>query len=80
MTVNKPSVANLLKCPNCGNDREFFEITDDVVTTTYYIQNPDGSFTLEERTSQTLGDAKLYCSTCEEDLSEFHQRFSEMIF
>ncbi len=80
MTVTKTTVANLLKCPNCGNDREFFEITDDVVTTTHYIQNPDGSFTLEERTSQTMGDAKLYCGNCEEDLSDFHQRFSEMIF
>jgi len=80
MAVNTQKVANLLKCPYCGNDREFFEITDDVVTTTYYVQNPDGSFTIEDRNSQTLGDARLFCGSCEEDLSSFHQRFSEMIF
>lgn len=76
----QPKVANLLKCPYCGNDKSFFEISDDVITTTHYVQNKDGSFTIEERTSQSLGDVRLYCGNCEEDLSSFHQRFSEMIF
>jgi DNA-directed RNA polymerase subunit M/transcription elongation factor TFIIS len=73
-------VGNLLRCPHCGNDRSFFEITDDVITTTHYAQNPDGSFTIEEQSSQALGDVKLFCGNCEEDLTVFHQRFSEMIF
>jgi hypothetical protein len=80
MPFSRPAVANLLKCPYCDNDSDFFEISDDVITTTHYLQNKDGSFTLEKRSSQSLGDVKLFCGNCEEDLSSFHQRFSEMIF
>jgi hypothetical protein len=80
MSFSQPAVVNLLKCPYCGNDTNFFEISDDVVTTTHYVQNRDGSFTLEQRSSQSLGDVKLFCGACEEDLSTFYQRFSEMIF
>lgn len=80
MSYSQPKVANLLRCPHCGNSASFFEITDDVITTTHYIQNEDGSFTLEEKTSQSLGDVKFFCGECEEDLTSFHQRFSEMIF
>jgi len=77
---DQPKVGNLLKCPYCGNEKGFFEITDDVITTTHYVQNRDGSFTIENKSSQSLGDVKLFCGNCEEDLSSFHQRFSEMIF
>lgn len=80
MSYSQPKVANLLRCPHCGNSANFFEITDDVITTTHYIQNEDGSFTLEEKSSQSLGDVKFFCGECEEDLTSFHQRFSEMIF
>jgi hypothetical protein len=80
MPMPQPKVVNLLKCPYCDNDKDFFEITDDVITTTHYVQNKDGSFTIEEKSSQSLGDVKLFCGNCEEDLSSFHQRFSEMIF
>jgi hypothetical protein len=75
-----PKVVHLIKCPSCGNEKDFFEIIDDVVTTTHYVQNPDGSFTIEEKSSQALGDVKLFCGECEEDLTSFHQRFTEMIF
>jgi hypothetical protein len=27
-----------------------------------------------------MGDVKLFCGGCDEDLTDFHQRFSEMIF
>lgn len=80
MSTFKPTVANLLKCPYCGNNRTFFTITDDAITTTHYVQNADGSFTLEERSSEIMGEVKLFCGNCEEDISSFHQRFSEMIF
>lgn len=80
MPLRPPRVANLLKCPYCGNEKNFFEISDDVITTTHYIQNEDGSFTIEDKSSQALGDVKLFCGNCEEDLSSFYQRFSEMIF
>jgi hypothetical protein len=80
MPYTQPKVVNLLRCPHCGNASNFFEISDDVITTTHYIQNEDGSFTLEEKTSQSLGDVKFFCGNCEEDLTSLHQRFSEMIF
>lgn len=80
MHLHEPRVGNLLKCPYCGNESDFFEITDDVITTTHYVQNSDGSFTIENKNSQSLGDVKLFCGNCEEDLTSFHQRFSEMIF
>jgi len=38
MPIGLPKVGNLLRCPYCGNESEFFEITDDVITTTHYIQ------------------------------------------
>jgi hypothetical protein len=75
-----PKVVSLLKCPHCGNEKDFFEITDDVITTTHYVQNSDGSFTIEDESSETMGTVRLLCGNCEEDMTEFHQRFSEMIF
>lgn len=80
MPISQMTVANLLRCPHCDNETDFFEITDDVITTTHYVQNKDGSFTLENKSAQSLGDVKLFCGNCEEDLTSFHQRFSEMIF
>lgn len=75
-----PAPANRISCPNCGNDEDFYEIAEDVIITTRYIQNQDGSFTPEEDSSQVLGEVKLICGQCQEDLSIFHQRFTEMIF
>lgn len=73
-------IANKLRCPSCGNEQCFFEINEDVITTTHYLQNTDGSFTLEERTEQSFGSPKLFCNECEEDMTNYHQQFSKMIF
>lgn len=67
-------------CPECANDLDFIEIADDVVITTRYIQNDDGSFTQEEDESQVLGEIKFFCGECDADLTEFHKRFLEMLF
>lgn len=67
-------------CPECGNDGEFLEVADDVVLTTRYIQHNDGSFSQESDESQVLGEVKFYCGECGADLSQFHQRFLEMLF
>ena len=75
-----PSPSNRLICPSCGNDNDFYEIAEDVTITTRYIQNLDGSFTPEEDTSQVLGEIKLICGQCQEDMSSFYQHFSEMLF
>ncbi|HET97177.1 MAG TPA: hypothetical protein ENN98_00440 [Desulfurivibrio alkaliphilus] len=70
----------LIKCPHCGNDRDFLEVADNVIITTNYRQNSDGSFTQEGDESQILGEIKLYCGECNSDLSQFHSRFLEMLF
>jgi hypothetical protein len=80
MHIKDRSVANLLSCPACGNNEDFIEVAENVVITTTYLQNPDGSFTPEEDSSQILGPVRLLCGECQEDLTAFHQRFSEMLF
>ncbi len=75
-----PAPSNRLTCPKCGNDKDFYEIAEDVTITTHYVQNIDGSFTPGEDESQILGEIRLICGQCEENLSTFHQHFSEMLF
>jgi hypothetical protein len=67
-------------CPECGNDQNFFEVANDVSITTRYVQNSDGSFTPQSHESTILGDIRLYCGECYADLSQYYQRFAEMIF
>ena len=74
------AVANLLKCPQCGNQRDFLEVIENEIITNHYSQNPDGSFSFNEQSSQSTGTSSLYCAVCEEDLSGFLDRFLEMIF
>jgi len=78
--VNVPGIANRLVCPVCGNDEVFFELASDVLLTSHYIQNSDGSFTHESDSSQINGEVLLFCGSCQEDLTQYHQRFKEMIF
>ena len=81
-TKEKPSPAGAAKitCPVCGNDSDFLEVADDVVLTSRYIQNPDGSFTEDGDDSQVLGEVKFLCGECHADLTKFHQRFLDMLF
>lgn len=75
------SKSNLhITCPNCGNDRDFFEVADHVILTTHYIQNDDCSFTQDGDESQILGKIRFFCAECNSDLSQFHQRFVDMLF
>ncbi|MEW6218579.1 MAG: hypothetical protein AB1634_03480 [Thermodesulfobacteriota bacterium] len=67
-------------CPNCGNDSEFYEVADGVVLTTRYFQNEDGSFSADGDESEIHGEIRLFCGECHADLSQFHQRFREMLF
>jgi len=67
-------------CPACGNDKEFLEIADDVILTSRYEQNEDGSFSQLGDDSQVLGEIRLYCGECNADVSFFHQRFLDMLF
>lgn len=71
---------NRIICPECGNDEDFIEVAENVIITTLYTQNQDGSFTLEEDDSQVLGPIKLLCAQCEADISQYHGRFAEMLF
>jgi len=76
----KVQVSNLLRCPECGNDREFVEVSGEVITTTFYQQNPDGSFTPVDQESEQASGPHLYCGNCEKDLSALYPRFAEMVF
>lgn len=67
-------------CPDCGNDSDFLEVADEVIITTQYTQNADGSFSQVGDESQVLGEIKLFCGECNADLSQFYQRFLEMLF
>lgn len=67
-------------CPECGNESDFLEVADDVILTTRYIQNEDGSFSQEVDDSQVLGEIKFYCGECGTNLDQYHQRFLEMLF
>lgn len=79
-SAHPTGITNRLICPVCGNDEDFFELANDVLQTSYYKQNSDGSFTHESDASQINGDVMLFCGSCEEDLTYYHQRFREMIF
>ncbi len=67
-------------CQECGNNTEFLEVADDVILTTRYIQNQDGSFSQENDESEVLGEVRFYCGECGADLRKFHNRFMEMLF
>ncbi|HCC53835.1 MAG TPA: hypothetical protein DEQ20_02760 [Desulfobulbaceae bacterium] len=75
-----PKSRTRICCPHCGNDTDFFEIADGVVLTTRYLQNSDGSFIQESDESQVLGEIKFFCGECNQDLSEYHNHFLEMLF
>ena len=81
---NKPKFlaksSKRIVCPICGNDHDFLEIADGVLITSRYMQNSDGSFTLDGDDSQVLGELKFFCGECNTDLSRFHQHFMEMLF
>jgi hypothetical protein len=79
-TARPPGIANRLVCPACGNDETFIELAHDVMLTSYYHQNSDGSFTHESDATQINGEILLFCGACQEDLTHCHQRFREMIF
>ncbi len=67
-------------CPHCGNDREFVEVARNVIVTTTYIQNDDGSFTPEHGDSDVHGNVGLFCGRCDADLTTFYNHLMEMIF
>jgi len=75
-----PQTGRRIVCPTCGNDWYFYEIAEDVVLTTRYCQNADGSFTPQSDDSRILGEIKLYCGECQADMSQFHDRFVGMLF
>ncbi len=78
--LDETHFAPRMKCPHCDNDLDFFEISEEAIIVSHYIQNPDGTFSIEDTSIKSVGGSKLFCGSCEEELSELHQRFSEMIF
>jgi len=72
--------AGRIVCQQCGNNSNFVEIAENVLVTTHYSQNSDGSFTSEENTTEILGEIKFICGKCGEDMTRFHAHFLEMSF
>jgi len=72
--------AGRIICPHCGNSKNFVEIADNVMLTSHYIQNHDGSFSQVDTETDVAGGVKLFCGQCRADLSVFHHHFREMIF
>lgn len=69
-----------ISCPHCGNDTDFYEVAEDVIITTFYVQNEDGSFTATSDESEILGEVKFYCGECHHELKEYHEHFLQMLF
>jgi len=67
-------------CQQCGNNAKFVEIAENVLVTTHYLQNSDGSFTPEENTTEIFGEVKFICGICGADMTRFHAHFLEMSF
>ncbi len=80
--VNVPSGQPIgrIACPSCGNDRNFIEVARDVIVTTSYVQNMDGSFTPEDNDTEIVGKVGLFCGQCNADLSAFINHLQEMTF
>ena len=69
-----------ISCPVCGNDEEFLEVANGVVLTTRYVQNEDGTFSLDGDESEILGEIRFFCGDCGSDITEYHQHFLDMLF
>jgi hypothetical protein len=67
-------------CHDCGNDKDFVEVARDVIVTTRYIQNDDGSFTPEENDTEIVGKIGLFCGVCNADLTIYYNHLQEMTF
>ncbi len=72
--------AGHLYCPACGNSQEFVEQALDVIVTTRYHQNLDGSFIPEENNTEILGEVFLLCGKCGSNMTKYHGHFLEMVF
>lgn len=72
--------AGRIICPRCGNSVNFIEVADNVLMTTHFVQNRDGSFSPKDSETEVVGEIKLFCGQCSADISEFHGHLNEMIF
>ncbi|MEN8136454.1 MAG: hypothetical protein ABFS18_13105 [Thermodesulfobacteriota bacterium] len=69
-----------ISCPVCGNDEDFLEVANGVILTSRYLQNEDGSFTLDGDESDIMGEVKFFCGDCDADLAAYQQHFLDMLF
>jgi hypothetical protein len=44
------------------------------------VQNEDGSFTAVNDRSEILGEVRFFCGECHQEISQFHDRFLQMLF
>lgn len=69
-----------ISCTQCGNTKHFVEREENILVTTLYQQNNDGSFTTMDRSTEIFGAAQLLCGKCGADVTCFREHFLEMLF
>ncbi len=78
--ISNGEPAGRIICPECGNATDFVEVAENVIITTHFVQNRDGSFTPMENESTALGEVRLFCGQCDTDMTEVLGHLREMIF
>ena len=78
--ISNGEPAGRIVCPECGNTTDFIEIANNVMITTHFVQNRDGSFTPVQNDSQSLGEVRLFCGQCDTDMTLLLGHLQEMVF
>ena len=78
--ISNGEPAGRIICSECGNATDFVEVADNVIITTHFVQNRDGSFTKAETESHAIGEIRLFCGQCDTDMTQLHAHLREMIF
>jgi transcription elongation factor Elf1 len=73
----------LIKCPNCGNTKRFYE-SNLIVRINYFEQHPDGYLEKVHLKENNVEDSCIFCEVCDHEISEgyhlFLDRYTESLF
>ena len=64
-----------LVCPYCGNQEEFYEVTENAYLMVHYLQNEDGTFVPIEEDIEVSGPVRFFCGRCQTELSHLRNKF-----
>ncbi|OAQ21571.1 hypothetical protein [Thermosulfurimonas dismutans] len=63
-----------LVCPYCGNQEEFYEVTENAYVMVHYLQNEDGTFVPIGEDMEVSGPVRFFCGRCQADLSHLRDK------